>query len=223
MGDRRRRQRVREARPEKFLCSFVLRKLEESQLLDQIPRKGGEPSDVQVLHDKLTPSLWQGGQTHRWVKVIRWRSRWYIFNKGEVGNSNLSQVWKPAKDRWALGKPRKDSSTLVGHGQGQCQGVYLYKGGVKVPLSPRYATFPLGNAQIAPLLRFQSRSSTMFSYVGQGPCFCLVLSDKWSHFQLNLSRRQNGQNFGGPNICFDNFVSPIGRDRKIGVVPDLDS
>ena len=57
VGDRRRRQRVREARPEKFLCSFVLRKLEESQLLDQIPRKGGEPSDVQVLHDKLTPSL----------------------------------------------------------------------------------------------------------------------------------------------------------------------
>ena len=129
-------------------------------------------------------------------------------------------MWKPAKDRWALGKPRKDSSTLVGHGQGQCQGVYLYKGGVKVPLSPRYATFPLGNAQIAPLLRFQSRSSTMFSYVGQGPCFCLVLSDKWSHFQLNLSRRQNGQNFGGPNICFDNFVSPNGRDRKIGVVPE---
>ena len=56
-GDRRRRQRVREARPENFLCFFVLRKLEEFQLLDQIPRKGGEPSDVQVLHDKLTPSL----------------------------------------------------------------------------------------------------------------------------------------------------------------------
>ena len=57
VGDRRRRQRVREARPENFLCFFVLRKLEESQLLDQIPRKSGEPSDVQVLHDKLTPSL----------------------------------------------------------------------------------------------------------------------------------------------------------------------
>ena len=37
VGDRRRRQRVRKARPEKFLCFFVLRKLEESQLLDQIP------------------------------------------------------------------------------------------------------------------------------------------------------------------------------------------
>ena len=75
VGDRRRRQRVREARPEKFLCFFVLRKLEEFRLLDHIPRKGGEPSDVQVLHDKLTPSLWQGGQTQRWVKVIWWRPR----------------------------------------------------------------------------------------------------------------------------------------------------
>ena len=39
-GDKRGRQRVREARPENFLCFFVLRKLEESHALDQIPLTG---------------------------------------------------------------------------------------------------------------------------------------------------------------------------------------